>query len=167
MAIVSWRLVMTVREPGHDPADHDPLAVERLVLEVARVRSDVPADLLGHLAHRVLREVQPEQLLLPAQPLADRDLGRRGQRPLEDLGVRRAEVEQRRLAGDPVALRGLRRRRSRRRAPSSSCAGWPNASSAPTLMSASSTLRFASRRSIRGAEVGERPERAALARARR
>ena len=52
----------------------------------------------------MLREVQPEQLLLPAQPLADRDLGRGRERPLEGGGVGGAEVEQRGLAGDPVAL---------------------------------------------------------------
>ena len=58
-----------------DPADDEPLAVERLVREVAGVGGDEVAHLLGDLAHRVLREVQPEQLLLPAQPLADRRLG--------------------------------------------------------------------------------------------
>ena len=91
-------------DAGHDAADDDPLAVERLVAQVARVGGHEPPDLLGDLAHRVLRQVQPEQLLLPAQPLADGDLGRGGQRPLEGGGVGRAQVEQRGLARDPVAL---------------------------------------------------------------
>ena len=33
----------------HDPADDDPLAVERLILEIARVRRDVVADLVDRL----------------------------------------------------------------------------------------------------------------------
>ena len=81
------------------------------------------ADLLGHLAHRVLRQVQPEQLLLPAQPLADRHLGRRRQRALERRRVGRAEVEQRGLPGDPVALGRLGRGRPRRRGRAGSAPG--------------------------------------------
>ena len=95
-------------DAGHDAADDDALAVERLVAQVARVGGHEPPDLLGDLAHRVLRQVQPEQLLLPAQALADGDLGRGGERPLEGGGVGRAQVEQRGLARDPVALGRLR-----------------------------------------------------------
>ena len=94
-------------DAGHDAADDHPLPVERFVLQVARVRVDEPADLLGDLAHRVLREVQAQQFLLPAKALAHRHLGRRRERPLEDVGVRGPQVEQRGLAGDPVALRRL------------------------------------------------------------
>ena len=101
---------MTVRIPGDDAADHHPLAVERLVLEIARVGVHVATDLLRDLAHRVLREVQAEQLLLPAQPLAHRDLRGGRQGPLEGVRVGRAEVEERCLAGDPIALGRLRRR---------------------------------------------------------
>jgi hypothetical protein len=64
-------------EPGHDPADDQSLPVEGLVAEVAAVGGHELSDLLGDLAHRMLREVEPEQLLLPAQPLTDR-LGRGG-----------------------------------------------------------------------------------------
>ena len=97
-------------DAGHDPADDDPLAVERLVAQVARVGGHEPPDLLGDLAHRVLGEIQAEQLLLPAEPLADRDLGRGRERPLERRRLGGAQVEQRRLPGDPVALGRLRRR---------------------------------------------------------
>ena len=78
MAIVAWRLVMTVRIPVTMPPTTTRWPVERLVAQVARVGVHEPADLLGDLAHRVLRQVQPEQLLLPAQPLADRHLGGAG-----------------------------------------------------------------------------------------
>ena len=136
-------------DPGDDAADHDALAVERLVLEVARVGVHVAADLLGDLAHRVLREVQAEQLLLPAQPLAHRDLRGRRQRPLEDVRVAGAQVEQRGLAGDPVALGRLRRADRVVEARAGAAPDVRTPACAPTLMSASSTFRFASRRSMR------------------
>ena len=94
-------------DAGDDPADDDPLAVERLVPEVAGVGRHEPADLLGDLAHRMVRQVEPEQLLLPAEPLADR-------RPRSPSGAApRApprlgrEVEEASLARCPVALVGL------------------------------------------------------------
>ena len=89
------------------------------------------APLLRELAHRVVRQVQPEQLLLPAQPLAD---GPRS-RPAAAARTpprRRAQVEQRGLAGEPVALRAWPAAIASSR-PSRICAGWPNALSAPTL----------------------------------
>ncbi len=95
-------------DPGHDPADDDSLAVQRLVAQVAAIRGHVVADPIGHLAHRVLGQVQPEQLLFPAQSDAHRLLGHGRQRALERRGIlARADVEQRCLAGQPVALGGL------------------------------------------------------------
>ena len=94
-------------EAGHDPADHDPLAVERLVLQVAAVGGHERADLRCDLAHRMLGEVQPEQLLLPAEALPDRDLGGERERPLQGCRVVGAEIEQGGLAAQPVACRGL------------------------------------------------------------
>jgi hypothetical protein len=94
-------------EAGHDAGDDDPLAVERLVLEVAAVGGDEGADLRSHLAHWVLGEVDPEQLLFPAETLADGNLRRLGQRSLEGGGVLGAEIEERCLAADPIPLRGL------------------------------------------------------------
>ena len=118
-------------------------------LQVPRVGVHERPDLLGDLAHRVLGEVQPEQLLLPAQPLAHRGLGRGRQRPLHGRASSAPEVEQRRLA----VIR-------------SRCVAWPAADrvveaeqelgrvpervrARPTLASDSSTLRLASRRSTR------------------
>ena len=95
-------------DAGHDSADDHPLPVERLVAQVARVGRDELADPLCHLAHRVLREVQAEELLLPAEPLAHRHLGGGGQRALEGRGVGRPQVEQRGLPRDAVALCRLR-----------------------------------------------------------
>ena len=109
MAIVALALVMTVRTPVTIPPTTTRWPSSDSSLQVARVGGHELADLLGDLAHRVLGEVQPEQLLLPAQPLADRRLGRGRERPLEGGRVGRAEVEQRGLAGDPVALGRLGR----------------------------------------------------------
>ncbi len=97
-------------DAGDDRGDDDPLAVERFVVEVARVGGDELPHGPGDLAHRVLGEVQPEQLLLPAETLAHRRLGRHRQRRLEGGRLGRAEVEQRRLAGDAIALDRLGRR---------------------------------------------------------
>ena len=75
--------------------------------QVAAVGGHELAHALRHLAHRVVGEVEPQELLLPAQALADRGLGRGRQRPLEGGRLVAADVEQRGLAADPVALRGL------------------------------------------------------------
>ena len=152
---------MTVRIAGHDPADDDPLAVERLVAQVARVGGHELADLLGDLAHRVLGEVQPEQLLLPAQPLADRHLGRRRERPLEDRRVGRAEVEQRGLPGDPVAL-GRLRRGDRVVEAEQDLGRMPERVERPDLGQRLEDLAVAQPQVDPRAEVGQRAERAAL-----
>ena len=55
----------------------------------------------------MLGEVDPEQLLFPAEALADGNLRRLGKRALEGGGVLGAEIEERRLAADPVPLRRL------------------------------------------------------------
>ena len=94
-------------QAGHDPPDDDPLPVQGLIAQVAGIGVDEVADLLGDLAHRMLREVQPEQLLLPAQPFADRHLGGLRERAFEGDRLLGAHVEQRGLPADPVALRGL------------------------------------------------------------
>ena len=80
--------------PDHDPADDDPLSVERIVLEVGRVGGDEVAHAIGDLAHRMLGQVEPEELLLPSQALPARRLGRLRQRPLQGGGIRRAHVEE-------------------------------------------------------------------------
>ena len=71
-----------------------------------------------------------------------------GQRPLEGDRLVGAHVEQRGLPADPVALRRLAGGHGVVE-PEQDLAGWPNALSAPTLASDSSTFRFARRRSIR------------------
>ena len=74
---------------GHDATDHHALLVE-LLPHLAAVGVDVLADHPGQLAQRVVGQVQPEQLLLPAQALARRCLGDAiRQRPLEHGRVRR------------------------------------------------------------------------------
>jgi hypothetical protein len=117
---------------------------------------------LGDLAHRVLGEVQAEQLLLPAQALADGTsvaAGNGRSKPAASGAAGRTA----RSARDPVALGGLGGR-DRVVEPEQDLAGCPNGLSAPTLASASSTLRFASRRSIRcrsrSASGSRRPRRA-------
>ena len=65
------------------------------------------SDGLGHFAHRMGRQVEAEELLLPAEPLADRCLGGGGERRVESGRIGGAEVEERSLARDPVALDGL------------------------------------------------------------
>ena len=48
-----------------------PTVQKRPSVQGGRCGSLLIADLIGHLAHRVLGQVQAEELLLPAQPLAD------------------------------------------------------------------------------------------------
>ena len=55
----------------------------------------------------MLGEVDPEQLLLPAETLTNGDLRCLGERSFECRGVLGAEIEEGRLAADPVPLRGL------------------------------------------------------------
>ena len=145
-------------DAGHDPADDDPLAVERFVAQVARVGGHVAADLLGDLAHRVLREIQPEELLLPAQALADRGLGRGRQRALEGGRVGRAEVEQRGLPGDPVAL-GRLGRGDRVVEPEQDLRRVPERAQRPDLGQRLEHLAVRQPQVDPGAEVGQRAER--------
>jgi hypothetical protein len=119
------------------------------------------ADLLGDLAHRMLGQVQPEELLLPAQAFAHRDLGGGGQRPLERDRVVGGHVEQRGLARDPVALRRLPGR-DRVVEPEQDLAGCPNAFSAPTLRQRLEHLPVRQAQVDARAEVDQRLERPAL-----
>ena len=81
-------------EPRDDPCDDEPLAIERLVLQIAAVGRHERADLLGDLPHRMLGQVEPEELLLPGEPLADGDLRRLREWPFERGEVGGDEVEQ-------------------------------------------------------------------------
>ena len=89
---------------GHDPAHHDALLVEGLVAEVARVGGHERADRLGDLLERVVGQVQPEELLLPAQALPGRRLGDRGSGASRLAAIVGGQVEERHLAADPIAL---------------------------------------------------------------
>ena len=108
----------------------------------------------------MLGQVQPQQLLLPAQPLADRDLGGGGQRALEDLGVGRGQVEQRRLSGDPVALRRLGRG-DRVVQAQQQLGGMAHRGQRADLDQRLEHLAVGEAQIDPGAEVGERPELAA------
>ena len=57
------------------PPTHDALLSSDSSPRSPLYASTYCADLLGDLAQRVVGEVEPEQLLLPAQPLAGRRLG--------------------------------------------------------------------------------------------
>ena len=109
----------------------------------------------------MLREVQPEQLLLPAQALADRDLGRRRERTLEGGGVSRAKIEQRGLPRDPVALRRLARR-DRVLEPEQDLRRVPERAERPDLGQRLEHLAIGQAQVDPRAEVGQRAERAAL-----
>jgi hypothetical protein len=96
-------------EAGHDATENDPLAVQRLVGQVAGIGRHEVTDPVGDLTHRVLREIEPEQLLLPAETLPERSLADRRERLLENGAVDRVDagqVEQRRLTRETVALGG-------------------------------------------------------------
>ena len=88
---------------GDDSADNDALAIERLVLQVPGVRGHEVPDPLRHLPERMVREVEPKELLLPAQSLAGGDLRRLRERRLERAGLG-GQVEQADLAGGALAL---------------------------------------------------------------
>ena len=109
-------------ERGDHAADHDALLVE-LLAHVAGVRVGVLAHVRGKLAQRMVREVQADELLLPAQPLPGG--GGRGvrQRPLQDDLIDAQAVEQGDLAGHAVALLGLAVRRWHRRARAAAARG--------------------------------------------
>ena len=96
-------------EPGDDPSDDDPLPIEGLVLEIARVGGHVLPDRLRHVAQRVVGQVETQQLLLPREPAAERLLGHLRERPLQGGRGLAGHLEERRLAGEPVALGGLGR----------------------------------------------------------
>ena len=90
--------------PGHDSTHDDPLLVKGLVAQVTRVGRHERSDRLGNLFQRMVREVQPEKLLLPAQALPGRCLGDTRQWRIEAGPILGGQVEQRHLAADPVAL---------------------------------------------------------------
>ncbi len=145
--IVALALVMTRRIPVTTP----PITMR--CWSISSPRSPLyavtyAAHLGGQLAERVVGQVEPEQLLLPAQPLAGRRLRGRRQRPLQGLRVRRSRR---------TATPGRSTGRAAPPAPAaiasssatSSWAGWPNRPSAPTLISDSSTRLLTRRRSTR------------------
>jgi len=90
-----------------DAAQRD-LGLVALLGQVAGVGGHVVGQLVGDVAQRMLREVQPQQLLLPAQPLLARhlilgDCGARELRCEGDEGSRK-EVEEGPLPRRHVAL---------------------------------------------------------------
>ena len=90
-------------QAGHHAAQHDALLVE-LLGHVRGPGVDVAAHLRREVAQRVVRQVQPEQLLLPARPLPRRRLRGRAERSLQAATVTAQVVEQRALPRHPVAL---------------------------------------------------------------
>ena len=151
---------MTVRIPVTIAAQHDALAVERLVLRSPEYAVDELPDPLRELAQRVVREVQAQQLLLPAEPLADRGLGRGRQRPLQGAAssppMSNSEVWpliRSRCAAWPAAMASSR--------PSRICAGCPKHVERADLGQRLQHLAVDEAQVDPGAEVGERAELAA------
>ena len=156
--IVDFDFVITVRKPVTIP----PITT-RWPSSDSSFRSPLyavtnAANLLGDLAHRVLREVQPKELLLLPEPLAARRLGPRRQRP-RGRAPRRTACRTRRAGRSTCCCWTAWADGRIVGSASMIWTGWPNVDSAPTQASASMTREFTSRRSIRSQKSRQRLER--------